>query len=71
MVLVFAGERASIMRSVRKLKVKECEMMGWCSIQAFNTVWRMALTTFMFRSIDDEPALCGIQRSRFGWHITL
>ena len=61
MVLGFVGLRASIMRSVRKLKVKECEMMGWCSIRNFNTALRMALTTLIFGSIDDAPTLYGLQ----------
>ena len=49
------------MRSVRKLKVKECEVMGWCSIKAFNNVLRMTLTTLIFISIDDAPTLYGFQ----------
>ena len=61
MVLGFVGLRASIMRSVRKLKVKECGMMGWCSVQAFNTILCMALTTLIFISIDDALALYGLQ----------
>ena len=61
MVLGFVGERASIMRSVRELKVKECEMMGWCSIRNFNTAVRMALATLIFGSIGDAPTLYGLQ----------
>ena len=36
-------------------------MMGWCSIQAFNNVLRMTLTTLIFISIDDAPTLYGFQ----------
>ena len=49
------------MRCVRKLKVKECEVMGWRSIRNFNAVLRMALTTLIFISIDDAPTVYRLQ----------
>ena len=56
-VLGFVGGRATIIRSVRELKVNECEMMGLWSIQSSNTVLRMALNTLIFRTIADAPTL--------------
>ena len=61
-VLCFVGERATIIRSFRELKVNECEMMGLWSIQSSNTVLRMALNTLIFRTIADAPTLYGLLR---------
>ena len=45
-VLGFVGGRINIMRSIRELKVKGCEMMGWCSVHSRNPVLRMAVSAF-------------------------
>ena len=59
--LRFVGQRASIMRSVRELKVNQYELMVWCSIRNFITVVRMALTTLIFRGIGKAPTFYGLE----------
>ena len=62
MVLGFVDERTTIMRNVRELKVKKCEMTRWSVIWNLNTVLRMTLNTLNFRSIADAPTLYGLLR---------
>ena len=61
-VLGFVGQRATIMRSARELKVNKCEMMGWCVIWNLKTVLRMALKTLIFTSIANAPTFYGLLR---------